>query len=51
MRASIGAFREDARFPSAGAALPGFVAGVGWSDPWSFWQVGYDGVMARSSVD
>lgn len=30
VRAAVGSFRRHARFPSEGAALPGFVAGVGW---------------------
>ncbi len=40
---AIRTFRSAAAFPSEGAALPSFVAGVGWSDQWSFWQVGYPG--------
>ena len=50
VRSSIGAFRDGVHFPSEGAALPGFVAGVGWSDQWSFWQVGYDGVMVTDTA-
>lgn len=38
---AIRTFRGAAAFPSEGAALPAFVTGVGWSDQWSFWQVGY----------
>jgi hypothetical protein len=47
---SIGAFRASAKFPSEGAAMPSFVAGVGWSDQWSFWQVGYPGVMVTDTA-
>lgn len=47
---AIGTFRAAARFPSEGAALPGFVAGVGWSDQWSFWQMGYPGVMVTDTA-
>jgi Zn-dependent M28 family amino/carboxypeptidase len=50
VRESIGAFRASARFPSEGAALPGFVAGVGWSDHWSFWQMGYPAVMVTDTA-
>lgn len=50
VRASVGAFRRHARFPSEGAALPGFVAGVGWSDHWSFWQQGYPAVMVTDTA-
>lgn len=47
---AIGTFRSATRFPSEGAALPSFVAGVGWSDHWSFWQAGYPGVMITDTA-
>jgi Zn-dependent M28 family amino/carboxypeptidase len=47
---AIGTFRSAAAFPSQGAALPSFVTGVGWSDQWSFWQVGYPGVMVTDTA-
>ena len=50
VRASIGVFRNAVAFPSEGAAMPSFVAGVGWSDQWSFWQVGYPGVMVTDTA-
>jgi hypothetical protein len=50
VRDAIGAFREAEAFPSEGAALPSFVTGVGWSDQWSFWQVGYPGVMVTDTA-
>ena len=50
VRAAIGTFRGAARFPSEGAAMPSFVTGVGWSDQWSFWQVGYPGVMVTDTA-
>jgi hypothetical protein len=50
VRTSLAAFREAARFPSEGAAMPSFVTGVGWSDQWSFWQVGYPGVMVTDTA-
>ena len=43
-------FREQAKFPSEGAALPGRFDGVGWSDHWSFWQQGYPGVMVTDTA-
>lgn len=46
----VGAFRQAAPFPSEGAALPDAVPGVGWSDHWSFWQVGYPAVMATDTA-
>jgi Peptidase family M28 len=50
VRASVRAFRESTKFPSEGAALPGFIPGVGWSDQWSFWQVGYPALMVTDTA-
>lgn len=47
---AIRTFRETEAFPSEGASLPSFVTGVGWSDQWSFWQVGYPGVMVTDTA-
>jgi hypothetical protein len=46
----IGTFREKASFPSEGAALPGWMEGVGWSDHWSFWQEGYPALMVTDTA-
>lgn len=43
-------FRETTRFPAEGAALPGSVPGIGWSDHWAFWQAGYPGVMVTDTA-
>ena len=50
VRDAIGSFRGAAAFPSEGAAMPSFVAGVGWSDHWSFWQTGYAAVMVTDTA-
>lgn len=50
VRDAIGAFRSAASFPSEGAALPSAVTGVGWSDQWSFWQVGYPAIMVTDTA-
>jgi hypothetical protein len=50
VRRSIGRFREAAQFPSEGAALPSWVAGVGWSDHWSFAKVGYSALMVTDTA-
>lgn len=50
VRRAIGAFRQHASFPSEGAALPGFIPGVGWSDHWSFWQAGYEALMITDTA-
>jgi Iap family predicted aminopeptidase len=50
LRRTIGEFRRHASIPSEGAALPGFVPGVSWSDQWSFWQHGYPGIMVTDTA-
>lgn len=50
VRRAIGSFRYHARFPSQGIAVPSFVAGVGWSDHWSFWQEGYPAIMVTDTA-
>lgn len=50
VREAIGAFREAAAFPSEGAALPGFITGVGWSDHWAFWENGFPGIMVTDTA-
>jgi hypothetical protein len=44
------AFRKHAKFPSEAAALPAILDGVGWSDHWSFWQVGYKAIMVTDTA-
>jgi len=50
VRETIGSFRKHTRFPSMGAAAPGFMPGIGWSDHWSFWQEGYPAVMVTDTA-
>src|SRR5947199_4759902 len=50
LRRVIAAFREHAKIPSEGAALPSFIAGVSWSDQRSFWRVGYPGIMVTDTA-
>jgi Zn-dependent M28 family amino/carboxypeptidase len=50
VREAIGAFRANAAFPSQGAALPGSIAGIGWSDHWAFWQCDYPAIMVTDSA-
>ncbi|MBI4576335.1 MAG: M28 family peptidase [Planctomycetes bacterium] len=50
VRQTVRAFRAHAQFPSEGAALPGFIPGVGWSDQWSFWEEGYPGIMVTDTA-
>lgn len=46
----VGIFREKVKFPSEGAALPGIVPEVGWSDHWSFWKAGYPALMITDTA-
>jgi hypothetical protein len=50
VRDSIRTFRATTPLPSEGAAMPSFIQGIGWSDQWSFWQVGYRGVMITDTA-
>jgi len=47
---AIASFRKHASFPSQGAALPGSIPGVGWSDHWAFRQVGYPAIMITDTA-
>jgi hypothetical protein len=50
VRRSIRSFRRHTQFPSEGAVLPDWVAGIGWSDQWSFWEQGYPGIMITDTA-
>ena len=43
-------FKEVCPVPSLSAGLPDFIKGVGWSDHWSFWQAGYQGIMITDTA-
>jgi Zn-dependent M28 family amino/carboxypeptidase len=48
--ASQRAFERRTRFPLQCLAAPDDVAGVGWSDHWSFWQAGYAAMMVTDTA-
>lgn len=50
VREVVGLFRRDAAFPSEGAAIPGLVTGVGWSDHWAFWRQGFPALMVTDTA-
>ena len=50
VRQAIASFRTSAEFPSEGVAAPGWLTGIGWSDHWSFWQVGYRAIMVTDTA-
>ena len=49
-RTVLKSFQKHSKVPSEGAALPGALKGVGWSDHWSFWQEGYVGIMITDTA-
>jgi hypothetical protein len=50
LRRVIAVFRQYAKIPSEGAALPAFIPGVSWSDQWSFWRNGYPAIMVTDTA-
>ncbi len=50
LRDVAGFFRKYAKFPSEAACLPEQIAGVAWSDQWSFWRNGYPGIMVTDTA-
>ena len=50
VRETIAVFREAAPFPTEGIAAPELVSGIGFSDHWSFWQVGYPAAMVTDTA-
>ena len=46
----IGAFRRHASFPSEGAVGLESIAGVSWSDQWSYWKYGWPAVMVTDTA-
>lgn len=44
------AFRKASGFPMVATTLAEEGRGVGWSDHWSFWQVGYPAVMVTDTA-
>jgi hypothetical protein len=50
VRSTIGRFRQLASFPSEGGTAPGLIPGIGWSDHWSFDQVGIPALMVTDTA-
>lgn len=50
LRDVVGFFRQYAKFPSEAACLPEQITGVAWSDQWSFWRNGYQGIMVTDTA-
>ncbi len=47
---SLKIFRASARFPSEGAAVPGWVPGIDLSDHRNFWEHGFPGLMVTDTA-
>ncbi|OHB53191.1 MAG: hypothetical protein A2Y07_06040 [Planctomycetes bacterium GWF2_50_10] len=43
-------FRRNCKFPSESGAVPSSIAGAGWSDHWSFWQIGVPALMVTDTA-
>lgn len=43
-------FKAACPVPALSAGLPDAIQGVGWSDHWSFWQEGYQGIMITDTA-
>ena len=50
VRQCVRSFRAHAAVASEGAAIPGFLEGVGWSDHESFWKNGYRALMVTDTA-
>lgn len=50
VKKTVNYFRNQVKFPSEGVAIFGNIPGVGWSDHWSFWQQGYQGIMVTDTA-
>lgn len=46
----LGAFRRNTMIPTMGGTAPDLFEGIGWSDHWSFWQLGYPAVMVTDTA-
>jgi len=50
VRRALGLFRAAVPLPSEGMATGGALQGVGWSDHWSFWQLGAPALMVTDTA-
>jgi len=46
----VGAFRSHTQFPTIGGTAPDSIPGIGWSDHWSFWMLGYPAIMVTDTA-
>jgi Zn-dependent M28 family amino/carboxypeptidase len=46
----VGSFRAHAKFPTIGGTAPDNIPGIGWSDHWAFWMLGYPAIMVTDTA-
>ena len=50
LKKAVRYFREGSDFPVESGSVPEFIPGVGWSDHWSFWQIGVPAIMVTDTA-
>ena len=50
LRSALKAFRRSTSLRAEGVVAPSSIAGIGWSDHWSFWQFGYKALMLTDTA-
>lgn len=50
LRSALKAFRANTALHAEGVVAPSTIAGIGWSDHWSFWQFGYKALMLTDTA-
>lgn len=46
----VESFRRHTQFPTIGGTAPDFVDGIGWSDHWAFYMLGYPAIMITDTA-
>ena len=46
----VGSFRSHAKIPTIGGTAPDFIDGIGWSDHWAFYILGYPAIMITDTA-
>jgi hypothetical protein len=50
LRASIGSFRSNTKFPTIGGVAPAFIPGIDFSDHWAFSEHGFPAIMLTDTA-
>jgi len=46
----VRSFRQHTQIPTIGGTAPDNIPGIGWSDHWSFWMMGYPAIMITDTA-